>query len=139
VTTAVDKSPASARLSAVATAGDLPTAPTPRPGTRPENVEPGAIVSTDELYSYGLLTPDGYKHGAVKHGSKEWATYDYRHDVTHSTNSVESFWKLFKNSIRSTHIHVSAKYMDRYLNEFAFRSNNRHMGNAMFDLLIGHV
>jgi hypothetical protein len=35
VTTAVDKSPASARLSAVATAGDLPTAPTPRPGTRP--------------------------------------------------------------------------------------------------------
>jgi transposase len=31
----VDKSPASARLSAVATAGDLPTAPTPRPGTRP--------------------------------------------------------------------------------------------------------
>ena len=35
VTTAVDKSPASARLSAVATAGDFPTAPTPRPGTRP--------------------------------------------------------------------------------------------------------
>lgn len=38
VTTAVDKSPASARLSAVATAGDLPTAPTPRPGTRPTPV-----------------------------------------------------------------------------------------------------
>ncbi len=35
VTTAVDKSPAYARLSAVATAGDLPTAPTPRPGARP--------------------------------------------------------------------------------------------------------
>jgi len=35
VTTAVDKSPAYARLSAVASAGDLSTAPTPRPGTRP--------------------------------------------------------------------------------------------------------
>ena len=35
VATAVDKSPAYARLSAVAPAGDLPTAPTPLPGTRP--------------------------------------------------------------------------------------------------------
>lgn len=32
------------------------------------NVEKGATVSTDELYSYGLLTGDGYKHGVVKHG-----------------------------------------------------------------------
>ena len=35
VTSAVDKSPAYARLSAVASAGDLPTAATPRPGARP--------------------------------------------------------------------------------------------------------
>jgi transposase len=36
-----------------------------------DNVEPGSVVSTDELMSYGLLTGDGYKHGMVKHGSKE--------------------------------------------------------------------
>ena len=101
-----------------------------------ENVEPGAIVSTDELMSYGLLEGDGYTHGMVKHGAKEWAYYDYRHGVFHHTNNVENFWRLFKNAIRSTHIHVSEKYMDRYLNEFAFRSNHRHVGNAMFDLLI---
>src|ERR1043166_7787184 len=29
------------------------------------NVEKGSVVSTDELMSYGLLTGDGYKHGAV--------------------------------------------------------------------------
>lgn len=101
-----------------------------------ENVEPGTIVSTDELYSYGLLEGDGYKHGAVKHGAKEWAYYDYRHDATHHTNNVESFWKLFKKSIASTHIHVSATHMDRYLGEFSFRSNHRKMEGAMFDLLI---
>lgn len=100
------------------------------------NVERGATVSTDELMSYGLLTPDGYKHGAVKHGAKEYAFYDYRQGVTHHTNTVESFWKLFKNSVRSTHIHVSVKYMDRYLREFTFRANHRKMQNAMFDLLI---
>lgn len=104
-----------------------------------ENVAPGSAVSTDELYSYGLLTGDGYRHGAVKHGAKEWAYYDYRTGETHHTNHVESFWKLFKASVRSTHIHVSAKYMDRYLNEFAFRSNHRQKRNAMFDLLIGAV
>lgn len=102
-----------------------------------ENVEKGTVVSTDELVSYGLLTGDGYAHGQVKHGAKEWAYYDYRHGVTHHTNNVENFWRLFKNAVRSTHIHVSAKYMDRYLNEFAFRSNHRAMENAMFDLLIG--
>ncbi len=104
-----------------------------------DTVEPGAIVSTDELVSYGLLEPDGYKHGTVKHGEKEWSYYDYRHDAWHHTNSVESFWRLFKASVRSTHIHVSAKWMDRYLGEFSFRSNHREMRNAMFDLLIAAI
>jgi len=44
---------------------------------------------------------------------------------------------LFKNSIRSTHIHVSQKYMARYLSEFTFRANHRDRVNGMFDLLVG--
>jgi len=67
-----------------------------------ENVEPGTIVSTDELYSYGSLEGDGYEHGAMKHGAKEWSHDDYRHDTTHHANHVESFWKLFKASVRGT-------------------------------------
>jgi transposase-like protein len=100
------------------------------------SVEPGSIVSTDELMSYGLLKGDGFTHGAVKHGAREYEHFDEEHGVSHHTNNVESFWRLFKKSIASTHIHVSPKYMDRYLNEFVFRSNHRQMGNAMFDLLI---
>ena len=103
------------------------------------NVEPGSVVSTDELMSYGLLTGDGYAHGAVKHGSKEYAYYDYRTKETHHTNNVEGFWRLFKASVRGTHVHISAKYMQRYLDEFTFRTNHRAMQNAMFDLLIGAV
>lgn len=101
-----------------------------------DTVKPGSAVSTDELISYGLLEGDGFKHGAVNHGSKEWAYYDYRTKEVHHTQSVESFWKLFKDSVNSTHIHISGKHMDRYLGEFAFRSNHRQMRNAMFDLLI---
>lgn len=103
------------------------------------NVEKGSLVSTDELMSYGLLNGDGFKHGTVKHGEKEWTYYDYRHGATHHTNNVESFWKLFKASVRGTHIHVSSKHMQRYLNEFTFRSNHRKMQNAMFDLLISRL
>jgi transposase-like protein len=103
------------------------------------NVQPGAIVSTDELVSYGLLEGDGFKHGMVQHGAKEYAYYDWKHGVTHHTNHVEAFWKLIKLSVRSTHIHISQKYMDRYLSEFVFRSNHREMRNAMFDLLIGAI
>lgn len=99
-------------------------------------VVPGSTVSTDELMSYGLLTPDGYQHGTVKHGEKDYAHYDYRLGDTVSVNNVESFWRLFKKSVASTHIHISAKHMQKYLDEFTFRSNHRAKQNAMFDLLI---
>lgn len=103
------------------------------------NVKPGSIVSTDELMSYGLLADDGYVHGTVTHSERDWAHYDWNAKATISTNHVESFWKLFKASVRSTHIHVSSKYMDRYLAEFTFRSNHREMQNAMFDLIVARV
>jgi transposase len=103
------------------------------------NVEKGATVSTEALMSYGLLTGGGYKHGSVKHGEKEWSYYDCRHKATHHLNHVESFWRLFKASVRSTHIHVSSKHMQRYLNEFSFRSNHRAMKNTMLDLLISRI
>lgn len=106
-----------------------------------DHVAKGSIVSTDELksynLSYNLLTKDGYKHGAVKQGAGEYAYYDYRLDVTHHVNSVEGFWRLFKASIRSTHVHISAKHMQRYLDEFAFRATYGDRVNGMFDLLVG--
>lgn len=101
-----------------------------------ENVERGSIVSTDEYRSYSLLEKAGYEHGKVNHSAKEYARRDADTGINHHVNTVESFWSLFQRSVASTHIHISKKYMQRYLDEFTFRSNHRHMGNAMFDLLI---
>lgn len=103
-----------------------------------ENVAPGATISTDEHAGYNLLTKYGYHHGRVNRSKEEWVCYE-TDGKAHHTNTLEGFWGLFKRSVRGTHIHVSKKYMDRYLNEFTFRSNHREMGNAMFDLLIGAV
>jgi hypothetical protein len=60
-----------------------------------------------------------------------------KYGIRHSTNGIEAFWMILKNSIRSTHIRVSQKYMNRYLREFTFRANHRERQNAMFDLLVG--
>lgn len=102
-------------------------------------VQPQTVVSTDEAKGYGLLTDDGYQHGRVNHSADVWTRVDPETGAYHHVAHVESFWNLFKTSVRSTHIHVSQKYMDRYLDEFTFRSNHRQMGNAMFDLIIGAV
>lgn len=101
-----------------------------------KTVERGAVVSTDELMSYGLLAKEGFTHVAVKHGAKEWTVYDYRTQQLHHTNSVESFWKLFKHSVRGTHVSISQKHMKRYLDEFTFRANHRDEVNRMFDRVV---
>ncbi|MBB94032.1 MAG: IS1595 family transposase [Rhodobacteraceae bacterium] len=99
-------------------------------------VKDGATISTDEHRSYSLLKRRGFTHVAVKHGQKEWAVFDVQTQEIHHTNGIESFWKLFKNSIRGTHISVSKKHMKRYLDEFTFRANHREEANLMFDRIV---
>jgi len=105
-----------------------------RPGKRGRGAEGKTVV-------VGMKERGGPIEAQVIPNVKKstWSYYDYKHDATHHTNNVENFWRLFKNSVRSTHIHVSEKHMAKYLDEFAFRSNHREMENAMFDLLIGAV
>lgn len=100
------------------------------------NVERGSTISTDELRSYGLLTKDGYRHGRVNHAAGEYARYLCA-GVTFHVNTCEGFFRLFKASVRSTHVHVSGQHMQRYLDEFTFRANHRERVNGMFDLLVG--
>jgi hypothetical protein len=97
------------------------------------------MISTDEHQGYRLLDKSHYRHRTVNHHRKELARTDPEPGVRHHVNTVESFWGLFKRSVRSTHIHISEKYMQRYLDEFTFRSNHREMRNAMFDLILGAV
>jgi transposase len=104
-----------------------------------EHVQPRTIISTDEHGGYNLLSRADYRHGAVNHSAEEWARTDPATGIRHHVQGVENFWKLFKDSVRSTHIHVSGEMMQHYLNEFTFRANHREMGNAMFDLIIGAV
>jgi transposase len=104
-----------------------------------ENVAPRTVISTDEWAGYGLLADYDYQHGAVNHSAEEWAVTDPATGIRHHTQHVESFWGLFKRSVRSTHISISRQHMSKYLDEFTFRANHRERKNAMFDLIVGAV
>ncbi len=95
-----------------------------------DNVLPGTTISTDELHSYKRLHEAGYDHRSVNHAAKE-----YVRGAVH-TNTIEGFWSILKRSIASTHIHVSPKYLHRYLGEFEFRWNLRHAPLTMFEKLV---
>ena len=87
-------------------------------------------VHTDELRSYDGLDRLGYEHKTVNHSSGQYVDGDIH------VNGVESFWRLFKASIKGTHIHVSGKHLEKYAKEFEFRFNNRHVPTSMFPRLV---
>lgn len=41
------------------------------------------------------------------------------------TNGIENFWSLLKRGIRGTWVSLSPYHLERYLDEQAFRFNNR--------------
>ena len=51
-------------------------------------------------------------------------------------NTIEGVWSLFKRSIVGSYHHLSAKHLDAYLDEMAFRFNNRHNAYLFRDTLL---
>ena len=82
-----------------------------------ENVEPGSEVHTDALASYLGLDAE-YVHNVVDHAE----TYVRGH--VH-TNGLENFWSLLKRGIKGTYVSVEPYHLFRYLDEQAFRFNER--------------
>lgn len=82
-----------------------------------EHVEVGSLVCSDALPSYTGLSPD-YVHEAVDHA------VEYVRGNIH-TNGLENFWSLLKRMLRGTYVAVEPFHLFRYLDEEAFRYNER--------------
>ena len=79
-------------------------------------------IYTDEYPSYqGLDNDPGDSglHQTVNHSAKEYVRGDVH------TNSIEGAFGLFKRAVVGSFHQVSHKHLDRYLDEFEFRYNNR--------------
>lgn len=90
-----------------------------------------ATVVTDQYSVYHQLAKLGYNHVAVNHLSGQYTLNGFH------TNGIENFWSLFKRGIIGIYHQVSEKHLDKYIDEFEFRYNNRKLGEAdRFDKLL---
>jgi transposase-like protein len=83
------------------------------------NVKEGSTVSTDEWIGYKRIS-EKFNHLVVTHNSGV-----YVEGIAH-TNTLEGFWSLFKRGIIGQYHQISNKYLDKYVDEFCFRYNNRN-------------
>ncbi|WP_439568674.1 IS1595 family transposase [Sphingopyxis sp.] len=96
-----------------------------------ENVKRHSIVHTDEAGAYLTVGGEGYYHMSVNHSAGQYVGAQGT-----SVNSIEGFWAQLKRSINGTHIHVSQKHLSKYLGEFEYRYNMRHVPHLMLPRLM---
>lgn len=82
-----------------------------------DNVTPFAKVYTDEAVQYDKLEKN-FVHKVVNH------MQEYVNGQVH-TQGIDNYWSLLKRTLRGTYIAVEPFHLSRYLDEQAFRYNNR--------------
>jgi len=96
-------------------------------------VMPASMVYTDEYKVYDRLTKQGYGHRRINHSAKVYVSGDIH------TNTIEGFWSLVKRGIGGVYHSVSAKHLQGYLNEYAWRYNQRYEAETRFEALLGRA
>ena len=86
-------------------------------------------IITDQHPAYEGIGDEDTVHESVNHGAKEYVRGDVH------TNTVEGAFGLFKRSIVGSFHQISVKHLDRYLDEFEFRFNNRKNGYLFRDTI----
>lgn len=82
-----------------------------------DNVNPGSSLYSDALKSYEGLE-ETYEHQVIDHAE------EYVRGNVH-TNGMENFWSLLKRGLKGTYVSVEPYHLFRYVDEQAFRFNNR--------------
>jgi transposase-like protein len=101
------------------------------------NVEEGSELFTDEWGPYSGLT-EKYIHEVINHAE------EYVRGNVH-TNGIENFWSLLKRGLHGTYVSVEPFHLFRYIDEQAFRYNNRKDGrrkitdSERFNLAISNI
>jgi transposase-like protein len=95
------------------------------------NVRPDAIIFTDDWWSYKPLAKEFADHRVINHSAGVYVEGDIY------TNTIEGFFGNLKTGMRGTYKKVSKKWLQSYLDEYAWRHNNRHNPQrSMFHALV---
>jgi transposase-like protein len=97
-----------------------------------KHVEAGSALYTDALLSYQGLDSD-YAHQVIDHAVA------YVDGKIH-TNGLENFWSLLKRGINGTYVSVEPFHLFRYLDEQAYRFNNRKLTDSeRFEIAVSGI
>jgi transposase-like protein len=94
-----------------------------------KHVHPNARLVTDDWVGYHKMGHPG-EHETIAHSERVYASGDVH------TNTVEGFFGNVKNGIAGNYHGVSRKWLQGYLNEYAWRLNHRDDARADFQTLI---
>ena len=78
---------------------------------------------TDQAPVYKKLGSEFARHDTVDHSKDEYVRRDG--DTVITTNTIETYFSVFKRGMRGTYQHRAEKHLHRFLAEFDFRHNNR--------------
>jgi transposase-like protein len=103
----------------------------PLSGAVRANVNPEAILFTDDWRPYRPLRAEYAGHRVINHSAGVYVEGDLH------TNTIEGFFGNLKTGMRGTYKQVSRKWLQSYLDEYAWRHNNRETGpRSMFHALV---
>lgn len=86
---------------------------------REQIAENAANIYTDGWHGYRGIGDENTTHDTVDHSNGEYVRGDVH------TNTIEGAFGLFKRGLVGSFHQISRKHLDRYLDEFEFRYNNR--------------
>lgn len=84
-----------------------------------------SYLMTDDAGVYKAVGREFMGHEAVNHSIDEYV----RHGGFVHTNTVEGYFAILKRGITGVYQHVSQQHLKRYLGEFDFRYNTRHLSD----------
>ena len=83
------------------------------------NLAKESRLMTDQATYYTTLGREFKSHETVDHSKEEWVRGDAH------TNTLESFFSVFKRGMKGVYQHCDERHLHRYLAEFDFRYNSR--------------
>ena len=89
-------------------------------------------LMTDGAYFYRPIGKAFARHESVNHTQGEYAKASKVKGVRAHSNTVESYFGIFKRGVVGTYHHISEHHLQRYVNEFDFRFSNR-VANGIHD------
>jgi transposase-like protein len=94
------------------------------------HVLPESVIFTDEMRSYIKIGRKFAGHHRIRHKAHVYVSGNVH------TNTIEGFFGNVKNGLRGTYHAVSQRWLQSYLNEYAFRYNERSTDQPMFVTMI---